>query len=91
MEQGVLVLGQRVCCRVPAASSSSPEHQQGLQLNMGLLLTAEEKTAGCFTAKLFLALDVTHEVTPPLHTELGTRPRASRPAAGFTRSQVRVC
>lgn len=52
---------------------------------------SEEKTAGCFTAKLFLALDVTHEVTSPFHTELGTRPWASRPAAGFTKSQVRVC
>lgn len=50
--------------------------------------SSEEKTAGCFTAKLFLALDVAHEVTSPFHIELGTRPRASRPAAGFTKSQV---
>lgn len=51
---------------------------------------SEEKTAGCFTAKLFLALDVAHRITSPFHIELGTRPWASHPAAGFTKSQVVV-
>lgn len=50
--------------------------------------SSEDKTAGCFKAKLFLALDVAHEVTSPFHTELGTRPWASHPAAGFTKSQI---
>lgn len=52
--------------------------------------SSEEKTAGCFKAKLFLALDVAHVVTPPFHIELGTRPWASHPAAGFTKSQIVV-
>lgn len=52
--------------------------------------SSEEKAAGCFTAKLFLALDVAHEVTSPFHIELGTRPWASHHAAGFTKSQVVV-
>lgn len=39
--------------------------------------SSEEETAGCFTAKLFLALDGAHEVTSPFHFELDTRPWAS--------------
>lgn len=50
--------------------------------------SSEEKTAGCFTAELFLALDVAHEVTSPFPIELGTRPWASCPIAGFTKSQI---